>query len=344
LSRQPVTGALDHGALASLPGSASLACSIPVIEDRRRPGGDRSERGERPRMHRSSQAANRPPVGMAFWLLSDGSGADRVAWLSRQGFQALSLLVKSPDPDDPERRDTACAIRDAGLVTSCHPGYQAAVGADGRLDRDLVRRLHDQVLWWHAHAGGVRSACADPIHVKAADGETTFSTALNLEAMALAAEALAPAGIRFGWENTFGPPGCCQSVADINRFAAACARPGLGLLLDLGHLNIHLHSPAAGTKDPEIFIRQLAVEIHEVHITDNLGQRDEHRHLGYGNLDLGAAMRGLRAVGFRGPLVVEVCSDILSGRYQSRINDPAQVAPLLATRDRLAEAVRRFFP
>ncbi len=276
---------------------------------------------------------------MAFWLLSGGSGADRVAWLTRQGFGSLSLLINDPDADDPARDDTARAIRDSGLLLSCHTNYQRAVRPEGELDGDRMRRLHDQVLWWHAHAGGVYSACADPLVVSTAGGDSLFSVEVNRAAMALAAEACRPAGIRFGWENSFGPPDRCQSAADINRFARACAMPGLGLLLDLGHLNIHLHSPDAATRDPEAFIRALDLEIHEVHVTDNLGQKDEHRHLGYGNLDLAAVIRGLRAVGYRGPLVVEVCIDILAGRFAADIGDADATAPILATRRRLAEAV-----
>lgn len=281
-----------------------------------------------------------PIVGMAFWLLSGGSGPERVAWLAAQGFQSLSLLINDPDAGDPARDDTARAIRDSGLLASCHPNYQCAVKPDGSLDADRIRRLNDQVLAWHAHAGGMYAACSDPIVVPTAHGDTVFSTERNRELMQMAADAFRPAGIRFGWENTFGAPDRCQSAEDINRFAAACAMPGLGLLLDLGHLNIHLHSAAAPTRDPELFIRKLAVVIHEVHVTDNLGQRDEHRHLGYGNLDLTAVMRGLRAIGYRGPLVVEVCVDILAGRYGSDIHDPAQTAPVLATRDRLTAALR----
>ena len=281
---------------------------------------------------------------MAFWLLSGGTGRARVDWLSRQGFQALSLLINDPDAGEGgERRDTASAIRDSGLLASCHTNYERAVRPDGTLDLDRLGRLHDQVLWWHAHTGGVYSACADPIVVPASSG-AVVSAEINRDAMRLAAEAFGPAGIRFGWENTFGPPDRCRSAQDINGFAETCGLPGLGLLLDLGHLNIHLHSDCAPVRDPERFIRDLAVPVHEVHVTDNLGERDEHRHLGYGNLDLEAAMRGLRAVGFCGPLVVEVCVDILSGRYAADIHDPAQTAPILATRDRLAVAARRFFP
>lgn len=279
------------------------------------------------------------PVGMAFWLLRGGSGPERAAWIAHQGFQSLSLLINNPDADDPARDDTARAIRDSGLLASCHPNYQCAVKPDGSLDTDRIRRLNDQVLAWHTHAGGMYAACADPIVIPTAQGDTRFSMERNRDVMRIAADAFRPVGIRFGWENTFGSPDRCQSAADINRFAAACAVPGLGMLLDLGHLNIHLHSPGAPTQDPETFIRQLTVDIHEVHVTDNLGQRDEHRHLGYGNLDLAAVMRGLRAVGYRGPLVVEVCVDILAGRYGADIHDPAQFAPVLATRDRLREAI-----
>jgi hypothetical protein len=63
-------------------------------------------------MHTDRENPGTPvlPVGMAFWLLSGGSGPDRVAWIADQGFQSLSLLINNPDADDINRFAAACAI------------------------------------------------------------------------------------------------------------------------------------------------------------------------------------------------------------------------------------------
>ncbi len=75
------------------------------------------------------------------------------------------------------------------------------------------------------------------------------------------------------------------------------------------------------------------MEIFEVHFSDNFGKQDEHKQLGYGNLDLNSIFNALKERTFAGKFTIEVCVDILSGRYVSDIHNPEQTEALLISKD-----------
>jgi sugar phosphate isomerase/epimerase len=75
--------------------------------------------------------------------------------------------------------------------------------------------------------------------------------------------------------------------------------PYLGLALDAAHCNLL----PGGTGR---FVRAFADRIHEVQLSDNRGGIDEHLAVGDGTLDFGALFRQLGAVGYTGPLIVEL--------------------------------------
>lgn len=87
------------------------------------------------------------------------------------------------------------------------------------------------------------------------------------------------------------------------------ARPedNYGLLIDVGHMNLRM--TREGTHTPEAFeqaFRRLTLPVREVHLHDNLGEKDDHRWLGFGTLPLEGVVRGLKACGFDGIVTVEI--------------------------------------
>lgn len=259
---------------------------------------------------------NQCPVGMALWLLKGGSLVDRVEWLVQHEFRALSLHSLHADVDPAEKREAAAAMREAKLVVDYHPNFGKT------LDPDAVARVCDDVLWWHVNAGGVRACLSDPI-------PNDWPACVRL--VQELARRLAPHGIRTGLENSFGPASMYKTTADVARLKQECATPLLAHLLDTGHANIEHHGRVAE------FVRSLPLEIGEVHLTDNHGEKDEHRALGTGNLDLPALFAALREVNYTGPLTVEVCVDILRGQYAQDIRNPQEMEPVLRSRDRILE-------
>jgi sugar phosphate isomerase/epimerase len=141
----------------------------------------------------------------------------------------------------------------------------------------------------------------------AAMATTSSGTFYDMATMAPVLEAVAQTapGLRFGVEDfpfdavaleTYGEG--LRPLLDV---------PGFGALLDVGHLNLRLRQhPYFGAGDAAQYVGNLPVPIHEVHVHDNDGARDEHRHLGQGNTDLAGAAQGLRDIGFDGICTLEV--------------------------------------
>lgn len=280
-----------------------------------------------------------PPIGMAVWLLDGGRLIDRIEWLVRNGFQGVSLLQSSLDIDPSERAEVAAAIRSEQLYVTYHGNVHHKLTAAGIPDESFVDRMIEDVIWWHENTNGVYSCCSDPINAPQPDGTAIFDFDLNARHLRLVSDRLGKYGIRVGIENGFGVKGRFSTLNDVSRMRNICSDIEVGLLLDAGHANIHVRSDGvAGESNISVYVGRMPLEILEVHFSDNLGKRDEHRQLGYGNLNLEKLFAGLRSVGFYGKFTLEVCLDILSGQYASNIFKPEQMDPILISRDVLIEA------
>jgi sugar phosphate isomerase/epimerase len=82
--------------------------------------------------------------------------------------------------------------------------------------------------------------------------------------------------------------------------------PRFGLLVDVGHMNLHLRSlKYYRGVTPEEYFARLPLPLIELHLHDNDGTRDQHRYFGSGNNDFAAVARGVRAIGFDGVATIE---------------------------------------
>lgn len=84
-------------------------------------------------------------------------------------------------------------------------------------------------------------------------------------------------------------------------------RDRFGILLDAGHMNIRQR--CMELIEPEDFItsiQALPLPIIELHLHDNKSYKDEHKHLGYGNLPLDAIIIGLKRKRFDGYVTIEI--------------------------------------
>ena len=162
---------------------------------------------------------------------------------------------------------------------------------------------------------------------------------LNARHLHLMSDRLGKHGIRVGIENSCGGKNKFCTLADISRMQNVCSDIEIGLLLDAAHANIHVRSDGVPDEDNlNAYVSKLPLEIWEVHFSDNLGKQDEHKQLGYGNLNLEDLFAGLRSGGFSGKFTIEVCLDIRSGKYASNIYKPEQMDALLISRDKIIAA------
>jgi len=80
-----------------------------------------------------------------------------------------------------------------------------------------------------------------------------------------------------------------------------------GMLVDVGHLNMRLRKwPCYEGASVGEYLARLPLPVWEVHLHDNNGERDEHGHLGLGNIDFGQVATGLKAIGFAGVSTIEI--------------------------------------
>ncbi len=264
---------------------------------------------------------------------------EHLEWIIKNGFGGVSLLQNAMDIDQDQRQDLAAAIAGADLTLTYHGNVHHKLQEAGVLDKDFSARMFDDVIWWHENTNGVYSCCSDSINIPCQNGNTAFDFEVNRQHLQAADSRLAKYGICVGLENSFGRENRLASVADISQMVQMCSDLELGLLLDAGHANIHVRSDGKPNESNiDSYVQALPLEILEVHFSDNRGQQDEHKQLGYGNLDLGGLFRALQARGFKGQFTLEICADIVTGQYGLDISDPETTDILLRSRDKIIEA------
>lgn len=84
---------------------------------------------------------------------------------------------------------------------------------------------------------------------------------------------------------------------------------GLKVTLDVGHSNTASTKPAQYFKNVRNFIMNM-------HIHDNMGETDEHKCLGRGNIDFKKLFSECKRTGYKGPFILELFpyKDILKGK------------------------------
>ena len=274
-----------------------------------------------------------PFVGMCAWLLKGGRLVDRVKWLIKNGFTGISFLQNVMDEEESECRDAAQAIISSGFNVTYHGNVHHKLSKDGKLDTEFAKRLIDSVIWWHQNTKGVFSCCFDSISLPSNPKNFTFE--LNKEYMGLLSAGLKKYGIRVGIENA--PK--FSAIKDIEKFKASCGEYNIGMLFDAGHANMHVRTDKVqGEEEVGEYYSKLPVEALEIHFSDNFGEKDEHKYLGYGNLDVKSLLKAVKTKPFKGQLSVEVCKDILSSQYGFDINDPKEMDNILRSRDKIIKS------
>jgi sugar phosphate isomerase/epimerase len=86
-----------------------------------------------------------------------------------------------------------------------------------------------------------------------------------------------------------------SKISDFEKISKAVKTKRLGMLLDLGHLNIAVKKGIIDRKNISEYINSLPLPIVELHIHDNDGQEDSHLPLGRGNMDYAEVFKLLKA-------------------------------------------------
>jgi sugar phosphate isomerase/epimerase len=168
-------------------------------------------------------------------------------------------------------------------------------------DEQAVRQHIEAVARFQQETGRIRLMTFDPGFYRRPDNTMAYHADSTTQILELALERLAPLGIRVGLENW----AINAHPDDFAQVAQRLDDPSLGILLDLGHLHIALRARDVAPS-AEAFVAALPLPIWEIHVHDNDGQRDQHRPLGWGTLDIDAMAGALQAHGFDGYVTVEI--------------------------------------
>lgn len=257
-------------------------------------------------------------LGFCGWLLDGVSLPDKVAFLAAEGFSSIAWLQGIVHADKQERVEAAHAIRENQFSLTFHGNVQANLTPDNKIDMDFVARLFDDVIWWHEHTNGVLSCCSDSISAVPAGSIRTYLPDETLRLFQMEADFFGKYGIGYGIENGFFTPsgtGYC-SLDEMNRIKGLLVNaPDAGMIFDTGHAHVYLTTNNHGRMGIEEYIEKLPFRIYELHVTDNHGVRDEHLLPGCGTLDYARLRAGLERRNFDGIVSLEICPDILNGKY-----------------------------
>ncbi len=107
----------------------------------------------------------------------------------------------------------------------------------------------------------------------------------------------------------------CRAFVEPDDFVDILQRfPDLKLTLDTGHANIG----ARGGRRILQFIEKFGHRIGHLHISDNLGQRDDHIPLGSGVIDFEKIVRAIKRSGYDDTATLEIFSEDRQALVQSR--------------------------
>ena len=264
--------------------------------------------------------------GWAIWNLGGADQAEKCRLAAAMGLDFVSFNA-SP---------LAWAKRNPGGGAAT-PGLLAELGlawtvhcAIGRADRpespSSLSESLDEIAAFAADAGPPVVVSTDPgynVDDSAGWVYDREATARGLEAIF---ERLSLLGMRIALENwrTNSRPEQLDEMG--RRF------DGLGMLLDIGHMNIHVTTTGLAVGD---YVASLPLPVIDLHMHDNDGTADQHLPLGEGTLALAETAGALGALGYDGPATIEVCPGLKS-------LDAAKPGDLEKVRSTLAAARRAF--
>lgn len=264
-------------------------------------------------------------LGCAVWVINAPTLAERIGWIAEQGFEAISLITTKLARDEADFALSMDLVRDRELTTTFHLGIGRI--EDGPPWEQWEEQMREVEGWMDAVG---RVSCVSFDAGMREVGPNEFECAYDQTAAVLRETIgrLAGRSVSVMIENGWGPRGTQQHL---QRLKDGVADEGLGLLLDLGHANIHTHIHGL---QPQTYIPALPLPVHELHVHDNDGVGDQHEGVGVGCIDLGAMSRGLKAHGFEGIATVEVCPGVKAIEF----GDVEQMSKIVRTRDEFAQA------
>jgi sugar phosphate isomerase/epimerase len=111
-------------------------------------------------------------------------------------------------------------------------------------------------------------------------------------------EAAAEIGLRVAIENVPGKYGSLmKTTGDFGRFYRETGFSDIGIVLDTGHANLE--------NQIQLFLTQFPDRVMHLHLSDNMGETDEHLGIGYGKINWQQLTTQLKNMHFNGIIMIE---------------------------------------
>ena len=231
--------------------------------------------------------------GIAIWNYSQEG--KRLSELVRDfadfGFDTISFLPRQITAlDSSEANELSSFVKDRGLITTIHGGCYLR-----RKDIETIITVLGNSLYSITLDAAMTSDSRGRFY----DGPTMAAVLSEIKQCSEGTE------MRFAVEDFPLDTLAVDYYQEALSGFLSC--PRFGILIDLGHMNMRIRQPGSFKGyTPEEYMSRVPLQIIEVHIHDNTGERDSHGYLGFGNTDFEASARGLRDTGFAGISTIEV--------------------------------------
>lgn len=234
-------------------------------------------------------------IGIAVWNFSGDNLGAKLRAFAGMGYTAASINGRLLDSLSDEDEMEADAIMDEyDLLLTLHGGLRDSEG-------EAARGRAERIIRWHERTGRIVCSSYDVPRVTVAEGCRRVDPQQIVGRLGEVLNAFEGTGIRVLLED------CPTEPAHVDLLQGLT---GLGVLVDLGHMNLQLREPR---HDPqplkpgavESYLRGIPGEIVEVHVHSNDGSKDQHAPPYAPNADLVTAARVLREIGFSGISTIE---------------------------------------
>ncbi|MFH1074535.1 MAG: TIM barrel protein [Candidatus Firestonebacteria bacterium] len=227
-------------------------------------------------------------IGIALWNIRKKSIVETLDRLAGMGFTAVSFLGSSFE--DESEKAVAEAIKRNKLTVTFHLAFFSV--REKRFLKDLKTRL-DNIRGFikrNQLEKYVLNICFDPAFDEIGERQEVVYNAKNtIRALKFTLENIK--GVKVGIENWI----VNSKISDFEEIRKAIKSKRLGMLLDLGHMNIAVKKGLIDRENLFDYINSLPLPVAELHVHDNNGEEDSHLPLGRGNMDYAEVFKLLKA-------------------------------------------------
>lgn len=237
-------------------------------------------------------------IGFVEWGIGGMSIPEKVRIIAQMGFESISLHPFFSNKEEEE--ETKEAIVNLNFCVTFHTTNEPL--------EEILKKIDEYISTissFHKSTGKIRCFSLDPYYLK--DGDS-IKLALDVMRTVIlkSIEKLKPLGIQIAVENGH----LLTLRQEFELLINEVGQKDFGILLDLGHMNIRW---LRGGMPVDEYIYSLPLEIFELHIHDNDGEKDLHQLLGTGDLELKTIVKALKRRKFDGVGTIEIGAPVITG-------------------------------